>query len=112
VRDEAERAARIVANEARFRQVNEELVGLMVAESPGDTMDVVCECGQAACAELVPLSRAEYEAVRSDPTQFAVKPGHEVIEVEDVVLRSESFFVVRKREGLPAAIAEVTDTRS
>lgn len=110
--DDSERAARIVANEARFRQVNEELVGMTAVASTDEVVGIVCECGQGACADLVSISRADYEAVRSDPAQFVVKPGHEVVDVEDVVHRGDDFLVVRKRDGLPEELAEATDPRA
>ena len=36
------------------------------------------------------LSIAEYEAVRSDPRQFIVAPGHELPEIETIVARKIS----------------------
>jgi hypothetical protein len=39
-----------------------------------------------------------HEAVRSAPAHFAVVKGHEVPDVESVVVETDRFFVVRKRE--------------
>jgi hypothetical protein len=59
-----------------------------------------------------PLPATAYEAIRRDPTRFAVKPGHEEPDVEDVVERLEAYFVVQKREGEPTDLARESDTRS
>ena len=44
--------------------------------------------------------------LRAEPTRFAVKPGHELPDVERVVERHESYFVVEKAEGEAARLAE------
>jgi hypothetical protein len=55
---------------------------------------------------------SDYEDVRSDPTHFAVLPGHEIPDVEEVVGRNEGFLVVRKKAGAAAALATELDPRS
>jgi hypothetical protein len=40
-----------------------------------------------------------------------VKPGHVLAEIEDVVLRTDRYEIVRKR-GHAATVARVTDPRS
>ena len=54
----------------------------------------------------------EYDAVRSDPHRFLIKPGHEARDVEAVVERRADFVVVEKKPGLPQRLAEATDPRS
>jgi hypothetical protein len=108
-----ERAERIGLNEAVFREVNERINDL--AENFGleeQPLDLVCECGDPACVERISMRRAEYEELRSDPTHFAVFPGHTQENVEDVVARRDRYVVVRKREGPPADVARETDPRS
>ena len=58
------------------------------------------------------LTLVEYEEVRSEPTHFAVLPGHVVPDVEVVVARNERFAVVRKNEPRAARIAVREDPRS
>ena len=108
-----DRVRRIGLNEAVFRAVNEEIEGL--SERFGltdDALDLICECGYAECAERIRISHEDYERLRSDATTFAVVPGHEIPEVEEVVERGDGYDVVRKRSGEPAAIAKHTDERS
>jgi hypothetical protein len=104
------RKHQIARNEALFREVNERVQE--VSENRATlTTDFVCECGDAGCTETVPLRDEEYEQVRADPLLFAIVPGHEIPDVEEVIARSQRFFVVRKHiaEGL---IARKTDPRS
>ena len=108
-----ERAERIGLNEAVFREVNERISGLAdqfgLEEEP---LDLVCECGDPGCVERISISRKEYEQLRANPTHFAVFPGHELLDFEDVVERNRTYDVVRKHEGGPAEIARGTDPRS
>lgn len=107
-----ERAHKIGVNEAMFREVNERIEDL--AETfglEGQPLDLICECGDVSCAQQITMTTTEYEALRKDPTLFAVYPGHEIDDVEDVVEKHERYDVVRKREGEPARVARETDTR-
>lgn len=69
---------------------------------------VFCECGRLECSERIPMTAAEYEAVRSRSTTFVVTPGHEQIDVERVVETTERFRIVQK-EGAAAEVAIQTD---
>ena len=107
------REERIGLNEAVFRQVNERIEE--VAETfdvQSQALDLICECGDAKCVQPLSMTRAEYEHVRSDPHTFAVHPGHEIPDVEDVVERRKGYFIVRKGKGVPEEIAEQTDPRT
>ena len=105
----AERKRTIARNEALFREVNErvEEVG---GGSPLEATDFLCECGNAECTESIALSGREYEQLRSDPLLFAVTPGHEIEDVEDVVSETDRFRTVRKREDA-ASVARKTYPR-
>jgi hypothetical protein len=41
-----------------------------------------------------------YEAVRANPRRFVLRPGHEIVDAEDVVERSARFVVVEKHEDV------------
>jgi hypothetical protein len=107
-----ERARRVGENEALFRSVNEQVRGLNEAFLVRDTLRIVCECGEQSCIEQVEIEPAAYEALRADPTLFAVKPGHEALDLETVVARNEGYYVVSKDRGEPEEIARETDPRS
>jgi hypothetical protein len=106
------RDERIGLNEAVFREVNERIEDLADRfELKDEPLDLVCECGDADCLRRISMTRAEYEELRSDPRQFAVHPGHEYPEAEEVVARRKEYDIVAKNR-IPARIAEQTDPRS
>jgi hypothetical protein len=108
----SERDRRLAENEAVFRDVNESL--RYVAEQSARTvrtLRLVCECGDATCAEFIEVTITEYETVRATPTHFVVRPGHELPDIERVVTANDRFAVVEKRPGEPARIATETDPR-
>ena len=109
---ENERRAR---NETLFREVNERIEDLSAhsagASEQDESFQVVCECSRADCAELIEVTRAQYEAVRSDPRRFLVVPGHEHTDTARVVERHGAFFVIEKL-GEAGAIAVDHDPRS
>ncbi len=105
------RAERLARNEALFREVNERLeeLGRRTGTADGG-LDFVCECADGSCTERIHLSLPEYEEVRSDPTHFAVLPGHEVC-AEHVVADRGRYRIVAK-DGTAGTLAEDTDPRS
>lgn len=106
------REERIGLNEAVFREVNERIEDLAETfDLKTQSLDLICECGDAACEERITLTHAEYKELRSDAHQFAVHPGHEYADVESVVARLKGYDIVRKNRGIPAQIAEQTDPR-
>jgi len=108
-----ERGRRVGLNEAVFREVNERIEDLaetfQVGEQP---INFICECADPGCAQQISMPRSEYERVRADPTHFAVYPGHEIPDVEQVLEKHDGYDVVRKREGEPAEVARETDQRT
>ena len=84
---------RIAMNEATYRKINEAIR----ADLPDGRIAFVCECGRLGCNRLLHRSRAEYEAVREDSRRFAIVPGHEITEVEDVVAQHAHYAVIQKR---------------
>jgi hypothetical protein len=107
-----ERARRIGANEAMFREVNERIESL--AETfglRGHLLDLICECGNISCSEQIRMTSQDYEALREEATFFAVCPGHEIADVDETVERRDGYDVIRKREREPARVARETNTR-
>ena len=50
--------------------------------------------------------------MRSEATWFAVLPGHEIAEVEQVVASRDGYDIVEKQPGPAADEAEATDPRA
>jgi len=107
-----DREERIAKNEAVARDINERIERNHETSSPARLIRMVCECGQATCEQLVSITLAEYEQVRSDPRQFVLARGHVIPDVERIESENDRFVVVRKREGTPAAVAVEEDPRS
>jgi hypothetical protein len=85
---------RLTRNEELFRRINEEIDDNRSGQGP---VGYVCECADPTCAETIPLTAAEYAAVRAGDRRFVVAPGHVVPEIEDVVERADGHLVVEKR---------------
>ena len=109
---DAARAKRIGLNEAVFREVNErvEAIAQSLSSKP-DSILLVCECGRIDCTERFEMSVSDYEALRSDPTLFAVARGHAVPGLETVVAAEGPYEVVRKAIGEATDVAVETDPR-
>lgn len=100
-----QRAAR---NEALFREVNENIVGL--DEHLGDTpteSEIICECAMPDCVERLAVDHEVYRRVRDDPRLFLVRPGHEDLQLERIVERRPGYLIVEKT-GEAGKVAEQT----
>jgi hypothetical protein len=112
------RLTRLAKNEALFRDVNERISEISQELAPGtpnpESIDgLICECSDPQCVERVgPLTITEYEAIRGDPTRFIIAANHQAADVERVVDREPTYWVVEKHEGAPADVARERDTRS
>jgi hypothetical protein len=103
---------RVLENEILFRDVNERLKG--VSEGFGDVLpdfEIICECGNATCAERISVTFEEYEQLRAQGTQFAVRRGHESLDIETIVEDRGGYLVVRKDPGRAAELARASDPR-
>ena len=106
--DRVDRAAR---NQVLFRQVNERLEELAATfQDVAGTTLFACECADLCCIEQIKMTLDEYEAIRSEPNQFLVLPGHVVHDVENIVREGGGFVVVAKI-GESASLAAETDPR-
>ena len=100
-------ARRIAHNQVVLRKLNEGITG----ERRDGVVAFRCECGQLGCNRLIPLRRAQYEAVRGDPRRFVIALGHVVAELEHVVETHPEHAVVQTHPHT-AAFAEHSDPRS
>jgi hypothetical protein len=87
-------------NEALLRTVNDRISALDAEAGwadPEHLFDFQCECGNPdGCDGRVPMSLPEYDNVRTQRDRFAVLPGHENDAIEDVVERTERYYIVDK----------------
>jgi len=104
-----ERRARLEHNEVLFRSVNDRMQELneAFASLTGHTFEIVCECGDLECVQLIPIPRVEYARVRTDAMLFVLVPGHENAIVDAVVEddRATAYLIVRKHSQVPTGPA-------
>jgi hypothetical protein len=106
-----ERERRIGLNEALFREVNEAVSDISGSFDTPD-FEIVCECGDLECSERIQVTNAAYGALRSKSDQFAVVPGHEIPDVDQVIADEGDYYVVRKTAPEARELAERTDPSS
>jgi hypothetical protein len=106
------REERLAKNEATFRTLNENIVGIAIQHG-GDEhpYEFVCECSTSGCFERITLTLREYERVRGDGTHFLLVPGHEDLEIEQVIAAYEQYVVVEK-DGLAGLVADAENPRA
>ena len=100
---------RITQAEINGRRVNE-----AIERGEGNTAPTVfvCECGHIGCNSTVELEIAEYEGVRTNFDRFFVLPGHEIVEVDQVVERHPEYLVVIKSDQGARQSAREADERT
>jgi hypothetical protein len=101
---------RLAGNEAVFRQVNEAIESGTTPPESGAKIAFRCECAELGCNDLIELTVAEYEHIRSNPRRFLVTPGHDHPDIETIVEKQPGYAVVEKRDAA-AEVAEQTDPR-
>ena len=89
---------RKASNEHTFRDANEQLQAgaVCLVEGDQDPVPFLCECSRAECTEVVLLTLAEYERVRSGSRRGVAKPGHEDLSIERVLDQNDRFTVTEK----------------
>jgi hypothetical protein len=89
------RASREADQQCLIRDANEAIERLNLRLTTGTArLELRCECGDPACLERVPLTHAEYEAVRAYGSRFIVHVNHENPETASVVSESRRYSVV------------------
>lgn len=58
------------------------------------------------------MTLVEYEAIRAESTHFAIAPEHQEAEIETVIRRFPTYWVVEKREQDAREVARETDPRT
>lgn len=106
------RERRLADNEILFREINEQIKSSADAHGADEHLyEFLCECSNIDCALRLRMTVAAYERLRSDPTQFATAPGHELPEIERVVAECDGYSIVQKH-GDAAKLARREEPRS
>jgi hypothetical protein len=64
-------------HESTFRHANERIQQAADLNGYTGLVPFICECAEERCTEIIRLSLADYEDVRSQPRRFVVAPGHD-----------------------------------
>jgi hypothetical protein len=79
-----------------FRCVNERIVELAAPIIPAaDLLWLICECPNDGCTRTMRMTRPEYDAMRVEPGLYALVPGHEQRELEEIVGRTDRYVLFR-----------------
>jgi hypothetical protein len=105
-----EREVRLAKNEATFRIINENIQNIASTLGGDEPFEFICECATPECFERLTMTLAEYERIRADGTHFLLAPGHEDIEVEQVIAHQADYVVVEK-DGIAGLVALEEDPR-
>ena len=100
--------AKAARNQALMREVNERIAEISKEASE---MQVLCECADLSCDDVLDISMLEYESIRSSPVRFPIALGHDLPDVEQVVEQNERYAVVEKI-GTAAEVSAKLDPRA
>jgi hypothetical protein len=90
-------AHRHARNEVQHRELNERLAEYdSEAGFASLPLDFVCECFRESCRVHLELTADSWQRLHLEPEQFVVAPGHVDTQREEVVLRTSTYWQVRK----------------
>ena len=84
----------LVRGQVLRREVNERLAEIVPMGASGE---VLCECSRNDCTETLELSLRAHKIVRSSLNLFVIIPGHECVEIEQVIQASDTYSLVETR---------------
>jgi hypothetical protein len=105
------REERLAKNEATFRVLNENIQNIASTLGGDAPFEFICECATTGCFERLTLTLQEYERIREDGAHFLLAPGHEDIEVEQVIAHRADYVIVEK-DGVAGLIAHEENPRA
>lgn len=88
------REERIVRTEELYRRLNEKIATLL----DGGSRTFLCECGNPYCNEPIELDGDDLQMLhaRSRDGYYAIMRGHEIPDLEAVVMENEHYAMIRK----------------
>lgn len=107
-RREQEREREAALNQALRRDVNERLL----ESAGGGAIELICECSDPRCREVVSLTADECEFVRQVPNRLVVKVGHTHPESERVLIEEPGRFQVLEKFGPGEDVVAHLDPRA
>jgi hypothetical protein len=86
------RDERVVRTEELYKRLNEAIAALLDGSGPG----FLCECGNPLCNETMELSLEDLHLLHSRAGYYAIIPGHDIPDLETVVMEKDGYAVVQK----------------
>jgi hypothetical protein len=90
------RAEEARETENAFRAANSDIAAVARDLNANSLVPFLCECSEPVCRAVVRMPWREYAAIHDHPHRYVVAPGHELLEVEQLVSESPSYNVVEK----------------
>jgi hypothetical protein len=92
-----EERAEEMRRQALFREVNERIEILSEGWEIFDgSISVLCECGRPGCNEPIDVARVVYDDIRATPHRFLLKGGHEIDDIDRVVVRHDGYVIAER----------------
>ena len=115
---------RMAENEVVFRQYNEQAQAgfeeiKRVAKEEGEEsliedydvpLPFYCECSDENCEKRIQLEPSRYNNIHTHRNSFVLIPGHEVTDIEEVVITEKNYVVVNKFIEPPFTITKLHKT--
>lgn len=83
-------------DEQYFRGLNERLAEEASELGVTGYLPLVCECGDPHCFRLIRATPAEFEELRTAADRYAIFPGHEDVEHEQLLGATGRYTLVEK----------------
>ena len=79
-----------------FRDANRSIRDVAAELGVDGPVPFLCECADPSCRALIRLKWSEFAGLLERPNRFALLPGHQIAEVEEVVRQAAGYIVVEK----------------
>lgn len=115
---------RQIENEMIFRRINEKVgddlgaldamhiedgnIGLLSDEDI--LLRFKCECSDENCGERIEIPLSEYKYIHTNRDTFVVKLDHQVDHIEDVLKKTATYTIVKKKNSTPEPNDTLKDT--
>ena len=116
---------RLIGNEAFFRQHNEQVKKQLdqiiviateenqqsrIPDESSTIFQFYCECSDENCLQRIAIPLDTYTKIHQQRHNFIIKPGHDVIEVEKIIKKESTFWIVEKRVNVPEEVNHLSVT--
>jgi len=98
------REERIIRTEELYKQLNESIAAML----DGSEQSFLCECGNPLCNETIVLDPQALRMLHAKPGFYAIIPGHEIPDLETIVLQHDGYAIIRKGELPCDAMSEAS----